>query len=424
MTAALYGAAVLLLFSLMLASYLVQMYGEALSLRKRRDKGAFKHFTTAIQPRLGCGPEEGRARYTVAQFLSLGLLSMDLLYLSEQRAAIGIALAEALAMVLVALVAGAQVVPTMLALRTRGRWVGHFVWAGRLLGWCALPVVLLGDFAASIAALGGAPRGAQAQRPSEEIDALLDVGQKEGLIDGEDRKLIHSVVGFGDKTVREVMTPRPRIVAIGADRSLAELQMLIRESDLSRIPVCAESIDDVVGFALGRDTLEFSKEELAAKQTRSVMRPIRLVPETKRISDLMREMQQNRAQIAMVIDEYGQTAGVVTMEDMMEEIVGEIEDETDLANGVVRRSDNSFIALGGTDLDLLEDLVGYRPDEEFESTTIGGLVCEQLGQVPAAGAKVRLHEIEVEVLAADERRVERVLVRRRAVPAVVRGTAG
>ena len=349
---------------------------------------------------------------------------MDLLYLSEQRAAIGIALAEALAMVLVALAAGAQVVPTMLALRTRGRWVGHFVWAGRLLGWCALPVVLLGDFAASIAALGGAPHsGAQAQRPSEEIDALLDVGQKEGLIDGEDRKLIHSVVGFGDKTVREVMTPRPRIVAIGADRSLAELQTLIRESDLSRIPVCTESIDDVVGFALGRDTLEFSKEELAAKQTRSVMRPIRLVPETKRISDLMREMQQNRAQIAMVIDEYGQTAGVVTMEDMMEEIVGEIEDETDLANGVVRRSDNSFIAFGGTDLDLLEDLVGYRFDEEFESTTIGGLVCEQLGQVPAAGAKVRLHEIEVEVLAADERRVERVLVRRRAVPAVVRGTA-
>lgn len=418
MTAALYIAGGLLVGALAFASYLVQMYNEALSLRKRRDKGAFAFFQSNVQPRLGCTAEEGKTKYTLVQFGILVVLSMNLLYLSSQRAIVGIAVAEALALALLAVLGGAQVVPTVLALRTKGRWAARLVWVGRLLGWCAAPLVLLGGFAASVASAGGGSAAKDhAQKPGEDIDALLDAGQKEGLIDGEDRKLIHQVVGFGDKTVREVMTPRPQIVSIAAESSLEDVRSLIRKKDLSRIPVYSDSIDDVVGFILSRDTLEYGKDELAATTARSAARPITLVPETKRIQELMREMQDARAQIAMVIDEYGQTAGLVTMEDMMEEIVGEIEDETDPAVDVQIQSDESLIAVGGLDVDRLEELVGYRPNEDFESTTIGGLVCEHLGQVPAPGAKLRLDGLEVEVLASNGRQVSKVQLRRLSSPA-------
>lgn len=424
MTAALYAVAAFLFGALVLASVLVQLYSEALSLRKRRDKGAFLYFSTNVLPRIGCSAEEGKARYTVTQFVSLILLTTVLLSLSARRATLGIAVVEAMALCLVALVAGALVLPTILSLRTGGRWLGHLAWLGRILGWAALPIVFLGDFVASIASVSGDQDAReQGQKPSEEIDALLDVGQQEGLFDPDDRKLIHSVVGFGDKTVREVMTPRPRVIAISAEAGLSEVRQLNREKVHSRIPVYEGSIDNVIGFIHTRDTLEYSEDKLETTQARSALRPIKLIPETKRIPELMREMQESRTQIAMVIDEYGQTAGLVTMEDMMEEIVGEIEDETDPTHKVQEQSDNSFIAHGGIDLDLLEELVGYRPEDKFASTTVGGLVCEKLGQVPTAGAKVHLNGLDVEVLASDGRSVQRVHLRRRSPASADRGLA-
>ena len=424
MTIVLLAVAVLLCCSLTLSSFLVRMYSDMLSLRKRRDRGGSEYFATEFQPLLGHSAEEGKARYTLVQFGSLALLSMDLLYLSMEQSSLGIAILEALALTFIAVVVCAQILPAILAVRTEGRWAARLAWPSRVLGWLPVPLLLLGDFASSVAAVGeDSGAGDQAQRPGEEIDALLDAGQKEGLIDGEDRKLIHSVVGFGDKTVREVMTPRPRIVAIAADCDLEQVRLLIREKEHSRIPVYADSIDNVIGFIHSRDTLDYAKEERVLREARTTVRPIDLVPETKRIQELMREMQEAHSQIAMVIDEYGQTAGLVTMEDMMEEIVGEIEDETDPVQDVERRSDDSFIAQGGLDLDRLEELVGYRPDENLESTTIGGLVCEHLGQVPAAGAKVRLNGVEVEVLASDGRHVSRVQLRRRLIQPVAQGTA-
>lgn len=424
MTAALYGVAALLFGALVLASVLVQLYSEALSLRKRRDKGAFVYFANEVQPRIGCSAEEGKARYTVTQFTSLILLTAVLLFLSAGRATLAVAVVEATALCLVALVAGALVLPTILSLRTGGRWLGRLAWVCRILGWTVLPIVFLGDFVASIASVSS-EQGAreQGQKPSEEIDALLDVGQKEGLFDPDDRKLIHSVVGFGDKTVREVMTPRPRVVAISAEADLSEVRQLNSEKGHSRIPVYKGSIDNVVGFIHIRDTLEYTKDELVETKAGDVSRSIALIPETKRIPELMREMQEARRQVAMVIDEYGQTAGLVTMEDMMEEIVGEIEDETDPTHEVQEQSDNSFITDGGIDLDLLQELVGYRPEDKFESTTIGGLVCEKLGQVPTAGAKVHLDGLEVEVLASDGRSVQRVHLRRRSPTSAEQGLA-
>lgn len=415
MTALLYAVAALLCGILLLASFLARMYGETLHLHKRRDRGAFARFVAEVQPRLGYNAEHGQTRFALVQFGTLILLSLDLFYLAARRSALEAAWIEALALTASATVVFAQILPALAALRTEGRWAVRLAWAGRLLGALAQPALLLGDFAASLAAVRTESEGGgSAQRPGAEIDALLDAGQHKGLIDHEDRKLIHSVVGFGDKTVREVMTPRPSIVAIAAERTLEDVRLLMRQQERSRIPVYAGSIDSVTGFIHSRDLLDFGKEELAAKQAGSIARTIGLVPETKRIQELMREMQEARAQMAIVIDEYGQTAGLVTMEDMMEEIVGEIEDETDPVRDVQPQPDDSFIALGSLDLDRLHDLVDYRPDASLESTTIGGLVCETLGQVPAAGAKVRVDSLEVEVLASDQRRVDRVRLRRRA----------
>jgi len=147
-------------------------------------------------------------------------------------------------------------------------------------------------------------------------------------------------------------------------------------------------------------------------RVKELIRPIALVPETKPINELLREMQDSNTQMSIVIDEYGHTAGLVTMEDMMEEIVGEIHDESDSRADVVEQPDHSFIVDGNLDVDRLDELVGFRPDDDFESTTIGGLVCEQLGQVPAAGAKMKLDGIEIEVLAGDQKRVSSLRISR------------
>jgi CBS domain containing-hemolysin-like protein len=281
------------------------------------------------------------------------------------------------------------------------------------LAWIIFPVLILTRFASSVAELGAEEAAAKpASTPSEDIEVLLDAGQEEGLIGEDDRKLIQSVVEFGDKTVREVMTPRPQIVAIEASQSVEQLRELLISSQFSRIPVYENSIDHVVGFLHSRDALEMEEAKRAQTKVRELVRPIPLVPESKPIHVLLREMQESNIHMAVVVDEYGQTAGLATLEDLMEEIVGEIRDESEPDMDVVEQPDHSFVASGNLDLDRLEELVGFRPAEEFETTTVGGLVCEHLGQVPNPGATVRLDGIEIEVLSADERRVNSVRFRR------------
>jgi CBS domain containing-hemolysin-like protein len=158
--------------------------------------------------------------------------------------------------------------------------------------------------------------------------------------------------------------------------------------------------------------LELEQNGTSSVRLRDLVRPLPLVPDTKPILVLLREMQEGNHQMAIVVDEYGHTAGLATMEDLMEEIVGEIRDESEPDPDVVQESANSFLVSGNLDLDRLEEIAGFRPAEDFESTTIGGLVTEQLGHVPATGAKVRLDGIEIEVLAADERHVKALRVRR------------
>jgi putative hemolysin len=161
-----------------------------------------------------------------------------------------------------------------------------------------------------------------AEEQDEAAEAYFEAGEQEGLIERDERRLIQSIVEFGDTLVREVMTPRPDIVALRAEATLGELRVLLREQTYSRIPVYKESLDNVLGFVFVKDLIQLTGAEDRA--ITSMMRPAYFVPETKKVSDLLKEFQRQQVQIAIVVDEYGGTAGLVTLEDLLEEIVGEI----------------------------------------------------------------------------------------------------
>lgn len=413
MIAACLIAAFVLSAVIALSSYFVILSVESLRFRPHKANRSFDFFEVELRPRLGFEIANVLKRFGLLRQVSLILLSMDILYFSALTQPIEYALVEAVVLTVAVMVVFSQILPSVLVTRTEGRWALRFVGLAKALGWSIQPIVLLSGFALSAVELGAEKREEKGVDIGAEIEVLLDAGEEEGLIDVEDRKLIQSVVEFGDKTVREVMTPRPHMVAIEVEHTLEDVRRLMMEEEYSRIPVYQGAIDNIIGFLHSRDTLDVDKQEFRRTPLYKALRGISLVPETKPISELMRELQENNAQMAVVIDEYGQTAGLVTMEDMMEEIVGEIRDETEPNLDVDRQDDDSFIASGNLDLDRLEELVNFRPKEDLESTTLGGLVCEQLGRVPSAGAKIHLDGLEIEVLAADERRVNQVRVRRR-----------
>jgi putative hemolysin len=252
------------------------------------------------------------------------------------------------------------------------------------------------------------PEGEDTATVAENIDALITAGAEEGLIEEEDRRLIQSVVAFGDKTVREIMTPRPNMVSIQADQTLETLHSLVVNEQYSRIPVWSASIDDIVGFAHVRDMFEVPESARKGRTVRDLMRPIRYVPETKPVDDLMREMQQEGAHMVVVIDEYGNTAGIATMEDLVEVILGEIRDEHEPGSDVTDDGKGGYIVSGNFDLSRVQDFLEFHPEEDLESTTVGGLVMEWMGCVPKPGEVIERDGIRAEVLASDEMRVEQL----------------
>lgn len=247
-------------------------------------------------------------------------------------------------------------------------------------------------------------------RSNEDIDALISAGEEEGIFEKDDRRLIESVVAFGDKTVREVMTPRPNIVAISQDETLEGLRQLVINEQYSRIPVFENSIDQIIGFIHVRDMFEIEAEDRDKVPLAQLIRPIKSVPETKRVHDLFREMQEDGTHMAVVIDEYGNTAGLATMEDLVEEVFGEIHDEHEPTRDIEKIAENTYLVSGSFDLDHLYDLLHFRPEEETESTTVGGLVAEWLGRVPQPGEAVEREGIRLEVVAGNEFRVDRVRI--------------
>jgi putative hemolysin len=232
---------------------------------------------------------------------------------------------------------------------------------------------------------------------------------------GEDEaRLLRSIVHFGDTLVREIMTPRPDLVAIPDDATLGELRAQFREQGYSRIPVFKDNLDNIVGIVFMKDLLLLPDGGSNTEPVTAHMRPATFAPETKRVPELLREFQRRQIQAAIVVDEYGGTAGLVTIEDMLEEIVGEIRDEYDVeAEPIVEESDGVFVFSAKVDIDTAAERLGIDIERDgFE--TVGGFIVTHLGRVPTPGEKLDIGDVEVEVLEAERRRVHKVRVRRRA----------
>jgi len=247
-----------------------------------------------------------------------------------------------------------------------------------------------------------------------DLQALIDVGEAEGILEEEEGELIHSIVEFGDTRVSEVMTPRPDIVGLPDTATVREARDVILESKYSRLPVYRDQIDNVEGIIYVRDLLqswaEGSEDDLIAPLVRLVY----VVPETKPVDELLEEMQKAHTQLAMVIDEYGGISGLVTVEDILEEIVGEIEDEDIVGeelHEIVEGHDGSYEVLGSTEIGKIEDLFGMEIDSD-DFNTIAGLVVNESGKVPAVGERLKIRGLEVEVLDGDERRISRLRIKK------------
>lgn len=248
----------------------------------------------------------------------------------------------------------------------------------------------------------------------EEVEAFLDVGTREGILEPEDRDLVWGVVDFGDTQVRSVMTPRVDMVCADAAVSLEQLAELFATSSHSRIPLFRESVDQIVGIVHIRDLLVALRAEAPPSVAAIAQAPM-LVPETKLLGELLKEFQARRQQMAIVINEWGGTEGLVTVEDLIEEIVGEIADEHDETEPENRLLEDGSVRLDGrAEIDLLDEFFGFRPAQGEDSyETVGGFVSGLLGRVPEAGERIEHAWLRFDIEQADERRILSMRVGRR-----------
>jgi putative hemolysin len=420
MTTALFVVALLAALLLIPICFVQWLYIEALRLRAR-EQPALTFFKETLEERLRLKLEEGALAFSLIKHSLLVVLSIFMFAAIEHgdphlrvpaqplwRSAIE---ASVISSVLALLVA--HLLPQLFYRRTSGRWLMGIYPLLALVALASRPLLALLNFMRRLVDLSSPEEPEEeAATQSQEIEALITAGAEEGLIEEDDRKLIQSVVEFGDKTVRQVMTPRPNIVAIDESATLADLHKIVVREQYSRILTYRGSLDDATGFVHVRDLLEMDASERAVRKVKEIRREITAVPETKPVDDLLRLMQKEGAHMVLVVDEYGNTAGLATMEDLVEEIVGEISDEHDPNRDVTPQADGSYVVSGNFDLDHLHELFQFRPEAGTESTTIGGMVTEWLGRVPANGESVEREGLRIEVLSSDDRRVAQVRLAR------------
>jgi putative hemolysin len=402
-------ALIILLVLVTLFTTIQTLYVDGMRLRTR-DLASLQYFKADLEPRLHLRSEEGSLAFSLWKHTSLVLFGITMLADVVDGGSINpLLILESAASALGLMVLFAYLVPQVLVRRTTAHWLVPLLPFFAAAALIVRPLVALLRFLHSLLDITTEePDRDEPATNAENIEALITAGTEEGLIHENDRELIQSVVEFGDKVVREVMTPRPNIVAIQADETLEELHLLVINEQYSRIPVFQASIDDIIGFVHVRDMFEIPESGRPSGKVRDLMRPIRFVPETKPVNRLMREMQQEGGHMVIVVDEYGNTAGLASMEDLVEVILGEIRDEHEPDSDVSEDGQGGYIVSGNFDIARVGALLEFKPDDEIESTTIGGLVSEWLGRVPKPGESTERDGLRVEVLASDEMRVEKV----------------
>jgi putative hemolysin len=400
----------LLVGLLTLVSYVDRVYTEIGKFLSREFQDNIDVFEHNIEPRLGVGRE--RAAISMAVLAQLTTASIAMLIgfavFRDRTWNVEEILQATLSLVLIIIVFN-RFLPFALFSRTRGQWLNRWVLLLRIFIYLVLPVTLVLGFLRSVTTLTREHSDAEPESQAEAVDALIEAGQEEGILDESNRDLIQSVVEFSEKTVRDAMKPRPEIVAVPTNTTVEQFIDLLRAKPFSRVPVFEGTIHNVVGLVYAQDVLQLPDTEARTRTVDTIMRrDMYFVPESKLGSDLLREMQKNNVRMAIVVDEYGGVAGLVTIEDLVEEIVGEIRDEHEKAE-IVRENDRSYIVPGNMDIDRLDELFGVRP-EGRESATVGGWVSQLAGCIPKKGEVIEEDGLRFEILESTDRRIERVRI--------------
>jgi putative hemolysin len=400
----------MLLGLLTLVSYVERLYTEIGKFLSREFQDNIDAFEHNVEPRLHVS--RARAALSMAVLTQMTTAAIAMLVgftvFRDRAWSIYEILQATLTLILIVIVCN-QFLPFVFFSRTKGQWLIRWTPFLRILIYLVLPVTLVLGFLQSVAALTKGHSDEQPETQAEAVDALIEAGQEEGILDESNRAMIQSVVEFGEKTVREAMKPRPEIVAVPSNTTVEQFIELLRTKPFSRVPVFEGTIHNIKGIVYAQDVLQVPDTEAHTRTVDTLMRKdVYFVPESKLGSELLREMRKNNIRMGIVVDEYGGVAGLVTIEDLVEEIVGEIDDEHEKAE-VVRESDHSYIVPGNMDVDRLDELLGTRPEGK-ESATVAGLVSELAGRIPQKGEVIEEDGLRFEVLESTERRVQRVRI--------------
>ena len=404
-----------------LASYMSRVYAEFGKILTREIEENLDAWEELIEPQLGLTREHAAICAAVAQQLALGIIALEFgAVLFDRGPHMGrptyAEIAQAVLGVVMVVVFCNQLLPSLLFNRTRGRWAGRLVWPIRLLLWLMTPITVFVRFFFSVASLAEEPVSEE-EEAGGDVEALLEAGEEEGILEESDRELVRSAVEFGDKLVREVMTPRPEVFAVPGNITLENFLELLKEHNFSRVPVYSGSLDNVTGIAFAHDLLQITDDEAQTRTVATIQRDGAFVPETKRGYELLREMQREKQHMRVVIDEYGGVSGLVTIEDLLEEIVGNIRDEHEVEVPIEepqQEANGAWLVPGSFGVDQLGALFGTPVEigDAYEATTLGGLVSEIEGRIPHAGEVVLLEPVglRMEIVASTDRRVERLRV--------------
>jgi putative hemolysin len=379
----------LLLAILALSAYIDRIYTEMGKFLAREYQDNIDAWETVVEPRLRLGRESIALSASVLRQLTLvtlALLSGLRLYTHStlvpslaRTPSAGEVVRAAVELILLVLIFD-RLLPQLVFARTRGLWIARILPVLQALFYLILPVTMLLQLLLSIAALAEPEDKTEEDHPSEAMDALLEAGEEEGILEESDRELVRSAVEFGDKVVLEVMTPRPEIFAVPGSLTLREFTSQINEHAFSRVPVYSGSLDYVTGIAFAHDLLKVLDADAATRTVAEIQRPAAFVPETKKVAELLREMQREKQHMRIVIDEYGTVAGLVTIEDLLEAIVGNIADEHDepeADDAPIREPNGAYVVSGSFELSRLRDLfadqfeLASRPSGESENGESG-----------------------------------------------------
>jgi CBS domain containing-hemolysin-like protein len=411
------GSVVVLALGLPIFSYLTLIYRELGRMTTGRVHEHLDIFEAEIEPKIKINRRSGGRTFRILGHFWLAFVVLEttrgVVYLVPGKWEAGLQFLVFLSLEVVIFM---HFIPDMLLYRTTGRWLLPLIpliRAAMLLVW---PVRVFLEGAESLARISEKEvEQTQEQRTEEGIEALVEVAEEEGIIEPAQADLIEQVVEFSDKRVREVMTPRPEVVALQADATLEEMHAKYVETQFAKMVVYEKTLDDIIGMVEARDLLRIADTDLPKRRVREILKPILFVPETKSGSELLREMRQKSQLMAVVIDEHGSVAGIATVEDLVEEIVGESGvSEQQPSPDAVREPDGSLVLRGSMSISDVEKLLDVQFGDHADETvtTIAGLLSHALGKVPSPADKVDMEGFRFEVLEANQRKVLRLRARR------------